>query len=113
MIEIADRAELVVLPELGGLDRAAHDSNRFVVDLERNRKGVTVFSAVSKGEARRIGEAARRTVDDFGHLSQRANRSRADAWRDQKVGKISRATLGRGGESTVKRRMTTSFDVIS
>ena len=61
---------------LRGIEATAQHVDRFVVGLERHREGVPILAAVREGEARRIGEARRRAVNDFRDQRQRLQRPR-------------------------------------
>ena len=63
---------------------------------------MAVLAAMRQREARRIGEAVRRAVDDLGHHRQRTHGARADARHQQQLGEIGRAAVGRGGEIAVQ-----------
>src|SRR5688572_22726954 len=94
-IELADGVQTLVVAELGAIHGASQHADRFVINAERNRKGVSVFSAVGQREARRIAETARRAVHHFRHVRERLDRSRTDAGRKEKLRKISWPALGR------------------
>ena len=66
-------------PSLARSTRALEHADRLVVDLQRDRERMAVLPAVREREARRIGEAAGRAVDDLGDQRQREQRARADA----------------------------------
>ena len=72
--------------------------DRLVVDLERNREGMAVLAAMGQREARGIAEAVGRAVHDLGDHRERADRARADAGREQQIGEVDRAALGRRRE---------------
>jgi hypothetical protein len=63
---------------------------------------VTVLAAMGQREAGRIPKAIRRPVYDFGDHRERSNRPRADARRQQKVGKVDGTALGRRRERAVQ-----------
>ena len=65
---------------------------------ERHREGMAVLAAMGEREAGRVGEAVGRAVHDLGDHGERAHRARADAGRQQQLGEIGRAALGRRGE---------------
>src|SRR5579883_3009721 len=71
LVQPAQSRELVVVPELGAIDRPAQHAQRLVVDGEGHREGVAVLPAVRQREARRVAEARRRAVDHLGHLGER------------------------------------------
>src|SRR5882757_1645985 len=58
--------------------RAPEDLYGFIVGLERNWEGVSVFSAESKGMAGRIRESCRCAMNHLSEQCQRLQRSRAN-----------------------------------
>ena len=70
-IETAEAFDLFCVAEAGGVKRAPQDSEGFVVGGKRDGERMSVFAAVSEGEASGIGEAAGRAVHDFGDESER------------------------------------------
>ena len=64
-VEAAEAVELLGVAEFGGVKGAPEDREGFVVGLEENGEGVSVFAAMSEGETGGIGEAAGCTVDHF------------------------------------------------
>jgi hypothetical protein len=60
---------------------------------------MAVLSAVSKREASRVGKSVRRPVHHLGYHCKRLHGSRADARRQQQIGKVFGSTVG-GGEKT-------------
>src|SRR5262249_48660049 len=97
-VEARQRREAIGVAELCLLYRVLHDPNRLVVNFERHREGVTVLAAVSQREPRRIGEAARRAVDDLGNEGERKDRTWPDARRAEEIGEVFRPALPRGEE---------------
>src|ERR1700731_4351495 len=59
---------------------------------------MAVLSAVSKRKASRVGEPVRRPVHHLGYHCKRLHGSRADARREQQIGKVFRSTVGGGSE---------------
>src|SRR5438094_624956 len=57
VVEPFDRAELLVAAEPGLLHRLLQHADGFVVDADRNGKGMAVLAAMRQREARRIGKA--------------------------------------------------------
>ncbi len=102
LIEPPDRAEPFVIAEPGLSDRGLQHRNRLVIDLERDGVGVAVLAAMGEREARRIGKAAGRAMDDLGNHRQRPHRPRADARHHQQLGEVGWPTVRRGGERAVQ-----------
>ena len=59
---------------------------------------MAVFAAVREREARRIGEAAGRSVHDFGNQRERLQRARAEIFEQQQRGKIAELALVGDGQ---------------
>lgn len=102
LIKLSERKQGFVLAEFRLLNRRLEHANGLVIDLERNWERVPVLAAVGERKARRIAKAARRAVHDLGYHGKRAHGSRANARRQQQIGKIGRSALGRGGEVAVQ-----------
>jgi hypothetical protein len=79
-------AQLRRVFELRALDRRLQHPNRLIVDPKWHRKRMPVPAAMRKREARRVGEAVRRSVHDLGNHRQRAHRPRSHAWNEQQFG---------------------------
>ena len=79
-VEAAEAVELLGVAEFGGVKGAPEDREGFVVGLEENGEGVSVFAAMSEGETGGIGEAAGCAVNDFGHERQRLKGARAQTF---------------------------------
>jgi hypothetical protein len=54
-----------------------------------------VLAAMRKREARRVGEAVRRSMHDLGNHRQRAHGPRSHAWNEQQFGQVGRAPIRR------------------
>src|SRR6185503_10068717 len=83
-VEAFEASELLVVAEPGRVERASQHRDRFIVDLERHREGVTVLAAMRKGEARGIVESGWRAVHDFGDERQRLQRAWPELLEQQK-----------------------------
>ena len=104
VVEPLDRGEHFVPPEPGLLHRRLHDADRLVIDLERDREGMSVLAAMGERKASGIGESVRRAVNDFGHHRQRPHRPGADARHEQQFGKVGRPPIRGRREARVKAR---------
>jgi hypothetical protein len=63
---------------------------------------MAVLAAVRQRDARRILKAIRSAMHDLGDHGKRANCARADAGRQQQIGKIDRTALGGGSERAMQ-----------
>ena len=97
-IETAEAFHFFGMAEARGFERAAQDAEGFVVGGERDGEGVTIFAAVSEGEAGRVGEAAGRSVDDFGDERQRLQGARAEAFHEEEGGEVAEVLVVSDGE---------------
>ena len=59
---------------------------------------MAIFAAVSEGKARRIGEPARRAMDNFGDQCERLQRARAKVFQEQQFGELAQVALISNGE---------------
>ena len=57
-----------------------------------------VLAAMGERKSRGIAEPARCAVQDLGHQGEGADRARANAGRQQQIGKVGGPALGRGGK---------------
>src|SRR3954468_6761198 len=71
IVQPLERAKLLLATELSLLHGGFHDTDRFVIDLDRHRKRVAVLAAVRQREARRIAKPAGCAMHDLGHHRQR------------------------------------------
>jgi len=102
VVEPADRRHALVVAEPGRVDGAAHDRDRLIVHAQRHGEGMAVLAAVREREARRIGEAARRAVHDFGDGGERLDGARAEPGRHQQIREVDRRALGRRREGAAQ-----------
>src|SRR5512146_3237391 len=92
-VEALKGIELVRVAEFRGLKGPAHYGDRFVVGLEWNREGMTVFSAVREAESCRVAEPCGGSVDDLGNKRKRLQSTRAEFLQQEKGREISQVTL--------------------
>lgn len=104
LIEPPHGGKLLRMAELCVFDRRFQHLNGLIIDAERHRKGMPVLAAVSKGEARWIGEAVWRAVENLGDHRQRAHCPRSDAGNKEQLGEIRGAALRRRDESCMETR---------
>jgi len=72
----------------------SHDRDRVVVHLEGHGKRMAVLATVRKRKPGRIGETARRAMNDFSHHRERVDRAGTDARNHQKLLEIFRPAIG-------------------
>ena len=77
-IKSSKSVDFICVSDLSLLHRAPQDLYGFIVGLERNWEGVSVFSAESKGMAGRIRESCRCAMNHLSEQCQRLQRSRAN-----------------------------------
>ena len=77
LVEPFEAVELLRVPYLRPVQRAAQNAQRFVVRFERHGKRMPVFAAQCEGVSCRIGEARGRTVHHFRHQRRASGASAA------------------------------------
>src|SRR5580692_6819210 len=93
VVEPLQRPELLLLPELGFLNRRLQRLNCLIVDAKRNRKRMPVLAAMRQRETGGIAEAIWRAMHDFGDHRQGAHGTRADARDEQELREIARSAI--------------------
>ena len=91
--QAAKTIELLFVSDLGSIESIPKKVDRFVVRAERNGKWMTIFSTMRKRESRRIREAARSAMNNFGNERQRLQCARAQLLEEQQRREIVKVAL--------------------
>jgi hypothetical protein len=94
-IQSPETLKLFRMPKSSCVHRTPQNGKRFIVGLQRHGEGMSIFATVSEGEARRIREPARRSVDNFCDQRQRLQCPWSQSLNQQQRGKVVQLLLMR------------------
>jgi hypothetical protein len=103
IVEPLERLHLLVAAEPGFLYSRLQNADRFIIDLDRHRKGMAVLAAMRERKPRRVLETVGRAMHHLGHHRQGLHGARADARRQQQFLEVHRASFGRRRRRAVER----------
>jgi len=101
-IEPPNRRKFLVATQLGLIHSGSHHLQRPVVNAQRHREWMSIFSAVRDGKSRWVAEAAGRAVKHLRHRSKGENSPRSKPRGEKELCEIFWTALAGGGKGSMK-----------